>query len=151
MDLYSILLALHNIFRWVALIAGIVATVRAGLGWFGKRPWQDRDRTLGVIFGSSMDLQLLLGLILYVFLSPLTQMVFDDFGAAMADSGLRFFAIEHLFYMVLAVIFAHLGSALSRRADEPQKKHQRAFIWYGLSVLLMILGIPWARRLLPGL
>jgi uncharacterized membrane protein YphA (DoxX/SURF4 family) len=149
--MYPILLAVHNIVRWVALILAILAAVRAFIGWFGKRDWTDRDRKIGVYFTSAMDTQLLLGLLLYIVFSPITKTVFQDFGAAMSNEGVRFFALEHAFYMIMAVVFAHLGSALSKRADEPVKKHRTAAIWFGLSLIIILIGMPWMRPLLPGL
>lgn len=41
---YGLSLALHNVFRWLILILGILAIVRAYLGWSGKREWTERDR-----------------------------------------------------------------------------------------------------------
>lgn len=149
--MYAFFLALHNITRWVALILAIVATVTAFLGWFGKRQWSARDRKIGSFFGIAMDIQLLLGLILYFVYSPLTRTALADFGAAMGVQDLRFYAIEHAFYMILAVVFAHLGSILARRAPDSKAKFLRAAIFFGLSLLLILLGIPWSRPLFPGL
>jgi len=149
--MYPIILGLHNLVRWVALILAIVATVGAFLGWFGKRQWSERDRKIGSFFGMAMDIQLLLGLILYFVYSPITRQALADFGAAMGVRDLRFFGIEHVFYMVLAVVFAHLGSILARKAPESKAKFQRAAIFFGISLLLMLLGIPWTRSLIPFL
>jgi hypothetical protein len=149
--MYPFILATHNIVRWIALILAIVATVGAFLGWFGKRQWSERDRKIGSYFGIAMDIQLLLGLLLYFVFSPLTRTALADFGAAMAVNDLRFFAMEHAFYMILAVVFAHLGSILARRAPESKAKFQRAAIFFGLSLLLILLGMPWMRPFIPGL
>jgi len=149
--MYPILLTIHNLIRWAALILGVIALVRALLGWLGKRGWTETDRKFGVYFTSAMDLQLLIGLLLYLFFSPITKQVIRDFGAAMGNPGLRFFGLEHAVYMILAVVFAHLGSVFSKKASDPRSKHLRAAIWFGLSVLLILLGMPWSRPLLPGL
>ena len=149
--MYPFILAIHNIIRWVALIAGILAAVMALIGWFGKKDWTKRDRLLGVIYTSSMDVQLLLGLLLYFVFSPITRGAFNDFGAAMGIPDQRFFAVEHVFTMVVALVFAHLGSMLPKRVDEAVAKHRRAAIWFTLSVLIILAGIPWWRPLFPGL
>ena len=147
--MYELFLALHNIVRWVVLILAIFATVGAFLGWFGKRQWSERDRKIGLFFGMAMDIQLLLGLILYFVYSPITRAALADFGATMDVKDLRFFGMEHVFYMVLAVVFAHLGSVFSRRAPDSKAKFQRAAIFFGLSLLLILLGMPWMRPLFP--
>jgi len=149
--MYQVILALHNILRWVVLVLVVVAFVRALMGWFGKREWIETDRKVGLFSTIAIDTQLLLGLLLYLFFSPLTKAAFQDFGAAMGDTVMRFFAIEHVFYMALVVVFAHLGSALPKKASEALIKHRRAAIWFGLTLLLVLLGMPWARPLLPGL
>ena len=147
--MYPFILGLHNLVRWVALILAIVATVGSFLGWFGKRQWSERDRKIGSFFGMAMDIQLLLGLLLYFVFSPITRTAIADFGAAMGVADLRFFGMEHAFYMILAVVFAHMGSILSRKAPESKAKFQRAAIFFGLSLLLMLLGMPWTRSLIP--
>jgi hypothetical protein len=149
--MYPAVLAIHNLLRWVVLLLAILALARAYMGWFGKREWTGLDRRVGLFFSISLDVQLLLGLILYFALSPLTQIAFRDFGAAMANPELRFFVLEHFFYMILAVVFVHVGAVLSRRAIEAVAKHRRAAIWFSLTVLALIIGMPWWRPLLPGL
>ncbi len=148
--MYPFVLAVHNIIRWVVVIAGILAVGRALIGWLGKKEWNKQDRMLGMIFTSSVDIQLLLGLLLYFVLSPITTGALKDFGAAMGIAGQRYFAIEHVFYMVLALVFAHLGSALPKKVDADPSKFKRAALWFGLALLLILAGIPWGRPLFPG-
>lgn len=149
--MYSLVLAVHNIVRWVVLIVGIIAVGRALIGWFGKRRWSSADRTLGMVYTSAMDIQLLLGLILYVFLSPITKSMFQNLSQAMSNAGMRFFGLEHAFYMIVAVVLAHIGNAKTKRAAEPSARHRAALIWFGLAIILILLGMPWTRPLLPGL
>ena len=140
--LYTVILSLHSVLRWLVLVAVVAVVVRAALGWFGKRPWARLDDRLGLLYTGLMDAQLLVGLVLYVFLSPLTQAAFANLSAAMQEPTLMFFAVEHIFTMVVAVVLAHVGRALSRRAAEGAK-HQRAAIWYTLSFLAILVAIPW--------
>ncbi len=149
--MYSFILALHNIIRWIAVILGIVAAVLSWIGWLRKSEWRPIDKKLGSFFSMSVDIQFLLGLLLYLFLSPLTRTAMHDFGNAMSIGDLRFFALEHPFYMILALVFAHLGSMLPRRVQGSTAKYQRAAIWISLAVLLILFGIPWARPMFPGI
>jgi uncharacterized membrane protein YozB (DUF420 family) len=145
--MYEIFLAVHNWLRWVVVILAVLALVRAYLGWLGGRPYTPQDRRWGSFFAISLDIQLLVGLILYFALSPLTTAALRDFGSAMRSADMRFFALEHVFYTVLAVVFAHLGTALSRRQAVDVKKHRIAAIFFTLAVLMLVIGIPWARPL----
>jgi len=149
--MYAAILAIHNVVRWFALILGIVAAVLAWIGWLQKKEWQPSDRKMGAYFAMSVDIQFLLGLLLYFVFSPLTRTALQDFGTAMSAPNFRFFALEHPLYMVLAVVFAHLGSILPRRVDQSTAKFRRAAIWFTLAALMILLGTPWARPLLPGL
>lgn len=149
--MYPYVLALHNLMRWVFLILAVVAAVRAFMGWLGKREWTETDRKVGSFTGIAGDIQLLLGLLLYFILSPITTAALRDFGAAMSSPEMRFFAVEHVLYMVLAVVSAHLGSILARKAQDPSSKFKRAALWFTLTVLFVLLGMPWMRPLLPHL
>jgi hypothetical protein len=145
---YELLLTLHNLWRWVALVLAILAAVTALIGWFGKRPWTERDRKTGSFTAMAMDIQFLLGLLLYIFGEFGIKGLSKGMDFVTANKDYRFFGLEHLFYMLLVVILAHVGSILPRKAQEPAKKFMRAAIPFTLMVLLIIIGIPWWRPLL---
>lgn len=150
--MYPFILSLHNIVRWLILIAALAAIVKALIGWFGKREWTKNDNLAGLFYVSMLDLNVLLGLILYIFLSPLTtQAIFNDFGAAMADSTLRFFAVEHLAMMIIALVLAHIGRSISKKAVDTARKHRAAAIWFIISLLVILISIPWDRPFWRGL
>lgn len=138
----SFLLSLHSIVRWAIVIIGVIAVVRAFIGWFGGRQWQQLDDRLGLGFTTTMDINLLLGLLLY-FLSPLTRSALQDFGAAMGNSALRFLAVEHALLMVIAVVLAHIGRARSKKAGDDRSKFKQAAIFFGLAIVAVFLAIPW--------
>jgi hypothetical protein len=137
--MYSLVLILHSWLRWIAIAAGVGATAAAASG----PPGRSGSERPGLLFMISMDLQMLLGLLLYAFLSPNTAAVFKDFGAAMKDPVARFWAVEHVTMMLAAVVLAHVGRVLGRKASTPGKKRTRLLISFGLSTLLMIAGTPW--------
>ena len=145
--MYPVVLFLHSWVRWIVAIAAVVAVARAFYGWLGKKGWAKLDDQLGLLFSTSLDVQMLLGLILYFFLSPITQAAFKNLGAATSDATLRFFTLEHLLYMLVAVVLGHVGRALSKKATEPVAKHRMAAILFGLATLAILLAIPWSRPL----
>jgi hypothetical protein len=148
--MYGFTLAVHNILRWIILILGIAAVVRAYWGWFVERDWTPTDRKIGSYFTISLDVQLLIGLLLYFVLSPIVSNNLGNFMALFADRFFRFFAFEHLLLMIIAVVLAHVGAVTSRRAVQTTFKHRRAAIWFTLSLIAILLGMPWFRPLLPG-
>lgn len=144
--LYTILLTLHNLWRWLVVLAAVWALVRAWSGWLGKRPWAKADRQAGLLFGISLDIQFLGGLIL-AFISPLLQAAYQDPGGLALQAPFRFFLMEHMPVMIAALLLAHLGSALSRKGADDAAKHWRAAIWFTLTALLILIAIPWSRPL----
>jgi hypothetical protein len=149
--MYPFVLATHNIVRWLVLIAAVAAIALAVAGWLGKKEWTKTGSMAGGIFVGLLDLNVFLGLMLYLFLSPITQTFFANFGAAMKDTTLRFFGVEHIFAMLVALALAHVGRALSKKAGDAVKKYRAAVIWFTLSLLAILAMIPWNRPLLPGL
>jgi hypothetical protein len=145
--MYAIALSLHNILRWLVLVAAVVAVARAVMGWLGRQPWTPASAGPGRVFTIAMDVQFLLGILLYGMLSPVTRRAFADFGAAMADPELRFFAVEHAAMMVLALVFAHVGKVVAPKGADDVARYRRAALWYGLSLVLILAAMPWARPL----
>ena len=141
MDWYSSVLAVHSWMRWAVLLAGIVVVGRALTS--SGRPWTPTDERAGRLFGISLDIQFLLGALLYFVLSPFTRQAMQDFGLAMRTSGLRFWAVEHVLGMVIAIALAHIGSARIRKARTDQKRHRMALVFYGLALLAILASIPW--------
>src|SRR5690606_36984443 len=108
--MYTFTLHLHSYLRWAVLLVGVVALVMAVMGASSRSGWTPQQRRIGLAFTSLMDVQLLLGVVLYLFLSPITRTAFQDMGAAMGNSDVRFFVAEHLIGMVAAVVLAHVGA-----------------------------------------
>ncbi|GAA4011057.1 hypothetical protein GCM10022408_24210 [Hymenobacter fastidiosus] len=142
--MYSIVLALHSWSRWLVIIFGLIALFRAFGGWQGRKAYVGADNGMGAAFVGSMHLQLLLGLLLYVGLSPFGLKAFARLGGAvMKDPTGRFWAVEHLTVMVLAVVAAQVGRTLSKKATDPVLKHKKAFTWFVVALVLVLLMIPW--------
>jgi hypothetical protein len=140
--MYDAILLIHSWLRWAAVLAGIAATIAA----FTSRPDGPGKTPVdrwGLIFMITLDLQLLLGLLLYFALSPTTAAIFDDFGAAMRDPVARFWAVEHITLMLAAVVLVHVGRVLARKAVTPSAKRTRLLVCFALALLAMLAATPW--------
>jgi hypothetical protein len=93
-----------------------------------------------------VDLQLVVGLVLYFFLSPITRLGLRNFAAAMQINVARFFTIEHVIGMVIGIALVHIARVKIRKAADADRKHRLALVLYGIALVVMILLIPW-----PGL
>lgn len=146
--MFDVTLVLHNVLRWVVLIAGVLAAGRAIVGWRTDREWTQLDSRLGLLFTISFDIQVLLGIVMYVFLSPITTSGFSDLGAAMGNSEVRFYLVEHSVGMLAALGLAHAGRAAAKGAHATITRHRRAAIFFSIAVILIVAVIPWGRPLL---
>jgi hypothetical protein len=137
--MYSLVLLLHSWVRWAALVAGVGATGAT----FGDRSSNGASDRWGFALVTALDLQMLLGLLLYFVVSPNMAAIRGHFDAAMHDRVARFWAVEHVTMMVAAVVLAHVGRVLARKAPTPAAKRTRLLVCFGLSTLLMFAGVPW--------
>ena len=139
--MYTLVLVIHSWLRWVVIIAGLLATAST----FMSRPAGEADPAdkWGLFFMISLDLQMLLGLLLYFALSPTTEAIMKNFSASMQDPVARFWAVEHAGTMIVAVILAHVGRVLARKATSAASKRTRLMVCFTLSTLLILGGTPW--------
>ena len=119
------LLYLHSWLRWVVLILLALAAVQGFLGWRGQKPWTASNKKLNLFTMISVDTQLLLGLILYYTGGWFTQLT-SNTKTVMKTRMLRFFAVEHLSLMLIAIVLVHIGYARAKRGTEDNQKHKAA-------------------------
>ena len=140
--MYTALLILHSWLRWAVIIAGLAVLAGSVTGLTRRRPWQKSDDLRIRVFTTSLDVQFLIGILLYGVLSPVTYAGFADMGAAMRDPILRFYTVEHIFGMVAALALAHIGRARVRKAAEAAR-HRTVLIFFGMAIAVILLSIPW--------
>lgn len=143
---YGVALIVHSWVRWLLLGLGLLLLVRAVRSRYSGRGWSPRDQRLGVTFIGLLDLQFLLGLLLYVLLSPIVRAAFVDPRAAMKSSVLRFFFVEHITAMLIAVAVAHIGWARVRKAATDAARHKTMAISIACWLAAVVIGIPWPFR-----
>ena len=146
--MYPSFLLLHSWLRWVVILLGVVATIRAIAGASSGRPWVPMDDRISKLFARTLDLQLLLGLVLYFFLSPITRAALSDFMGAMKVSEMRFWSVEHWFGMVIGIALVHVGIARAGRAPDGPRKHRILAVFFVLAMIAILAAIPWPGR--PG-
>lgn len=134
----SLLITLHSYNRYLILAALLFVLVRSFSGWFGRKPFETLDDKASLVLLILTHLQLLIGLILYAFVSTWTQTAFADFGAAMKDPMMRYFAVEHILAMVIAVVFIQLGRTFSKKKSEATDKHKSLAIYTAVALLIIV-------------
>ena len=145
--MYTGLLHLHSFIRWVILILEIVVIYKCYTGMSSGRPFGVADRKTGLFLMISAHTQLLVGLYLYLAgpwgLANLSNL---GFGEVMKDKVARFYAVEHIFGMLVAIVLITIGRGMAKKAIPDAVKFKRGF-WLFLFALIVILAtIPWPFR-----
>ena len=141
--MYDVLIVAHSWIRWAVLLLGAYAFARSASGRLTQRPWTPVDDAAGRWFVISVDIQVLVGLVLYFFFSSFTMAAWKNMAGAMADDVIRFWAVEHVVGMLAATAFVHVGRVRIRKAADSRRKHFLAAIFFGLALVLMLISIPW--------
>lgn len=141
MNLYPILIHMHSIFRWVALILIVMAIIDAVIKLRAKYKPVVKDSKWKLFAMIVLHVQFIIGLILY-FISP--KVIFD--AASMKNSMQRFFLVEHIALMIIAIVLITVGHLKSKRAVDNIRKQKLVIVYYGIGLLLILLSIPWPFR-----
>ena len=130
------LLHLHNLLRWVILITLLLSIYKLMVK-------QNALSTSKILLIASHT-TLVLGLYQYFVSSLLGFKMIQTVGmaAAMKDSVSRFWAVEHIFSMVLAIILITIGHIKYKKTG----KTNPSFIFYLVALLLILSAIPWPFR-----
>lgn len=138
------MLVLHNLLRWLVLIFGLWAVISAISGLAGKKDYTSSDDKSNFFFMLSMDIQLLIGLVLYFTNGWFERL--KHLGDNMKVPMLRFFTMEHALLMIIAWLLVHAGRISVKKASTSHSKFKKSLIYFGIGMLLILIAIPWPFR-----
>jgi mono/diheme cytochrome c family protein len=143
MNLYTVILYVHSYLRWAVVFGLVLVTIRSFVALGSRRGWESKDERWQRAAIGFVDLQFTLGLLLYVWLSPITTAFFAAPGSAMKDPVLRFFGVEHITMMLLGVSLVHVGKTRSSKAATPAQRHRTVARFTLAGLVLILAGVPW--------
>jgi hypothetical protein len=124
------LVAVHGFLRWLVLLAALGALGVALASWLGSAASEKMARQAMLAFVISLDIQVLLGIFIYI-------------GEQRWAGGGRQFQFEHPILMLVALAIAHVAAARARRIPDQKDAGRLRALGCGLSLLLIVIGIPW--------
>jgi hypothetical protein len=131
--MYTGLFHTHSSLRYILLLLLIVVIVKSLLGFVNKKPFGKADDKLSLFLVIFTHIQFIVGLTLY-FVSPFVQ-----FGSTtMSDKVTRYWTVEHIFGMVIAVMLITVARSTSKRMTDSTAKHKRLFIFNALALVIII-------------
>lgn len=140
---YPLALTIHSWLRAAAILLCVLVFLRSLTAWMGSRPFSLGDRKLTLFLTIVFDLQLMVGLLMYLAISPVTRLAMNDFGAAMKDGERRHWAVEHPTMMLAAIALWHAASIIGRRSLVDSARHRWHTIASGVALLLIYIGSAW--------
>ncbi len=143
--MYNSLLHLHSVLRWIILLALLFAIYKSLVN--RDKAFTREHKNIGLILMIFADIMLLLGLYQW-FTGPwgLKSIQTNGMGNVMKNGMLRFFAVEHLIGMLIAIALIHVGYSYAKKNVPDAVKHKRALLFYGLALLIILISIPWPFR-----
>lgn len=142
------MLHLHSILRYLVLIFALWAIVKSMSGMGGNKTFTKADQRPGKLFSIAMDIQFLVGIILYFMGSYGWNYVKElGMGEVMKNSVARFFVVEHPLCMFIALVLIHIGSGAAKKSNlSDQQKYKRSFWLYLIAFVLIFAAVPWPFR-----
>jgi hypothetical protein len=133
--MYNGLLHLHNLLRWVILLLLLIAIFQS----FSKSGGLRKTSLFLLI---SAHIQLLIGLYEW-FLGGFGYNLIKNtgFSEVMKNSAQRFWAVEHITGMVIAIIFITMARGKVKRGG-----YSAASWMYLIALLLILAVVPWPFR-----
>jgi len=139
--MYTGLFHSHSGLRYIVLVLLLLVILKATLGFLGNKPFQSFDKKLSLSLLISTHFQFVLGLLLY-FVSP--NVTFNE--GTMKESTLRYWAVEHLIGMLIAVALITIAYSTAKRMTEDLAKHKRLAIFNALALLIIVATILQSGR-----
>jgi hypothetical protein len=131
--MYEILRDAHSGWRYLVILLLLAAFISALSGFFGKKDFTEGNRKLAVFALISAHIQLVLGLLLY-FMNDWYKL---DSSVAVN----RYWKMEHISMMLIAIILITIGNAKSKKATTALAKHRNIFVFFGFALLIITVAI----------
>ena len=139
--MYSGLLHTHSYLRYFVLAALLLVIITALLGLLNKKSFSAWDNRFSLILLILTHIQFLVGLVLY-FVSPWVH-----FGAeTMKVKETRYWTVEHIFGMLVAVVLITIARSTSKRMTTDQAKYKRLFIFNLIALIIILVTIALSGR-----
>jgi hypothetical protein len=142
--IYRIIFNIHLVVSLITLLAGFSIVIHSFTGWLKKREYGKRSFRVSLILLISLYTQFLFGSLIYIMLRspeghPLSVTPVPD-----NDQKLRFWAIIHISWMIVALLLTQVGRIYIRHSTSSVKKHKASLFYYGTALFLILLSLGFA-------
>lgn len=142
MQMYELVKYAHSYWAYLVLLALIVASINAILGFFSEKKYGQKDFRIGLFALIATHTQLLLGIIMYL-VSPLKNSWSSLGAGVMKDAFLRKMLVEHPFGVIVATILITIGWSLHKKQKTSKGAFGKIALFYSLGLLFILAVLPW--------
>lgn len=128
---------------YLLLTVLVLALIKSFVAYRKNLHHTEAHRKNGLIVLILAHIQLTLGCVMY-FMSPMSKTGLSDMGAAMKDSTLRLYTLEHPLMMILAIVFITMAYSKSKKDIADSLKHKVKCVYYLIALVLILSRIPWS-------
>ena len=139
--MFNGLLHAHSGLRWILLALIIGSIFNAFSKWKSNAEITTLANKLSLYTMITAHIQLLIGFYLY-FVSSRVKLS----GLDMGHSADRFFTVEHIFGMLIAIALITIGRISSKKMTTNALKHKKVFMMFLFALLIIFITIPWPFR-----
>lgn len=145
--MYTGLLHLHSFLRWVILILAVIAIYRSYIGMTAGKAFSTGDKKVGLFLMIAAHTTLLVGLYLWI-AGPwgFANIRNLGFGDVMKNKVYRYYAVEHLFGMLIAIVLITIGRGVAKKNIPDAAKFKKAFWFFLIALVIILVTIPWPFR-----
>ena len=140
--MYNAILHSHSGLRWVALLLILLAIINAARSQ-ASGEYLKKDKMLNLFAMVMLHIQLILGFILF-YMNDRSKVSYSE-GWMKVDL-FRFFGLEHIVGMLLAIIIITFGRKKAEKLKGTRDKHRKIMVSYTIGLILILLSIPWPFR-----
>lgn len=139
--IYSVTFNIHVYISAITLLAGLSTLGLSIHGWSTRREFNRKDAISSLLFSIGLYFQLILGFIIYFTLRTSLEGTMWEVPDTENDASLRFWAIEHIALMILALFLTQLGRLFIKRSSKSIMKFKASLFYNGASLILILFSL----------
>lgn len=140
--MYNALVHAHSGLRWIALGLLLYAIFNAVKSQTSGK-YEKKDKMINLFAMVFLHIQLLIGLGLF-FINDMSKVSYSE--GWMKNGMLRFFGLEHILGMLLAITIITIGRKKAEKMTGTRDKHRKIMVFYTIGLILVLASIPWPFR-----
>lgn len=133
---------LHSTLPYIFLVTMIIAIAIFWSKRFSGAEFGKNDKRFALINLILAHLQLIIGLVLYIFISPIAKAARES-GEMWSDPNYRFYGVVHISVMIIGIVLITIGYSKSKRQEDSASKFKTLSLFYTLGLVFILSGIPW--------